>query len=364
VISLTRAQVLGFRVRAQQLDRELGSLADTNVLDLGVQDTGADGGLWALVNRGVDVSAVADELATAWTLRGAPHLYRRAELPAVAAAVQPFSEADAGKRILTAAKPLKAAGITNLEALEAVGEAMRGIVTKPMVKGDVSSRLTAELEPPYLRNCQPCKAIHIYEMLFRFGALRAGLDLQNGSSPPVLQPIERFEQANDVPEQFDVIRATLRLLGPSTPKLVAEFLDATLKDVKARWPQDIVEVDVEGEQRSVLAEDEDRLSDKPPRITRLLGPYDLYLQGRDRSILVADAAHAKALWPVLGRPGAVLIDGEIAGTWRPRRSGKRFSLAVDFWSAVPAKRRTEIEAQAERLAAHRGIALTDIEYAE
>src|SRR3954463_547669 len=43
VLEVTRAQVLAFRVRAQQLDRAAGSLDDTAVLDLGVQDTGPDG---------------------------------------------------------------------------------------------------------------------------------------------------------------------------------------------------------------------------------------------------------------------------------------------------------------------------------
>ncbi|HLL65831.1 MAG TPA: crosslink repair DNA glycosylase YcaQ family protein [Micromonosporaceae bacterium] len=89
--SMTRAEVLRFRARAQQLDRAAGVLADTAVLDLGVQDTGPDGGLWALAIRGVDVTALSGpeaagrELATVWTVRGAPHLYRREDLPAVAA---------------------------------------------------------------------------------------------------------------------------------------------------------------------------------------------------------------------------------------------------------------------------------------
>ena len=51
--SLTREQVLAFRVHAQQLRRAAGTVADTAVLDLGVQDTGPDGGLWALAQRGV-----------------------------------------------------------------------------------------------------------------------------------------------------------------------------------------------------------------------------------------------------------------------------------------------------------------------
>ncbi len=98
-------------MRSQQLDREAGPVDDTAVLDIGVQDTGPDGGLWALAIRGVDVSGLGDELATVWTVRGAPHRYRRSDLPAVAAATAPFSDADAGKRIVDASKPLKAAGI-------------------------------------------------------------------------------------------------------------------------------------------------------------------------------------------------------------------------------------------------------------
>lgn len=60
--SVTRSQVLSFLVRAQQLDRESGLLADTAALDLGVQDTGPDGARWALANRGVDVSGLSADM--------------------------------------------------------------------------------------------------------------------------------------------------------------------------------------------------------------------------------------------------------------------------------------------------------------
>ncbi len=75
--AVTRRQVLAFRVRAQQLDRDAGTLDDTAVLDLGVQDTGTDGARWALALRGVDVDTIdEDELATVWT-----HPRRPARLP-------------------------------------------------------------------------------------------------------------------------------------------------------------------------------------------------------------------------------------------------------------------------------------------
>ncbi|WP_055751768.1 winged helix DNA-binding domain-containing protein [Frankia sp. AvcI1] len=363
VDAVTRAEVLAFRARAQQLDSASTALADAAVLDFGVQDTGPDGGRWALAVRGVDVPAEGgDELATVWTLRGAPHLYRRGDLPAVAAAVEPFSEVDAARRIFDAAKPLRAAGISPLTALDVVAAAMRELVTGPMGKGEVSGRLAEVMDEPYLRACRSCQATHLYEQPFRLAALRAGLELAAGTSPPVLQPLPGFTRAASVPERFDVVRACLRLLGPATPKQVAELLDSPVKEVKARWPADAVEVAVGGESRWVLAADEKRLAAGPVRTVRLLGPFDLFLQARDRSVLVGDQARAKALWPVLGRPGAVLVDGEIAGLWRPRASGAKLRLLVTPWRPVPPALRASITDQAERLAAFRQARLVSVDF--
>lgn len=368
--TVSRAQVLGFRLRAQQLDRESGGVADTAVLDIGVQDTGPDGGRWALAVRGVTDGGVTDgeladrELATLWTLRGAPHLYRRADLPSVAAAVAPFSEVDAGKRIYDAARPLKAAGIGNLAALAAVASAMRAAVTEPTVKGTVSGRVADVLDAPYLRFCRSCDATHLYEMPFRLAALRAGLELQPGTSPPVLERIAGFTAASVAQPRHDVIRAYLRLLGPATPKHVAGYLDAPVREVKARWPADAVEVSVAGTPAWVLASDADRLADAGPAGTRLLGPFDLFLQARDRSVVLPEPARAKAMWPVLGRPGAVLHDGDLVGEWRPRKAGSTLTVAVQLWTPASARLTAAITAQAERLAAHRNARLSGVHIAD
>lgn len=363
VASVTRSQVLSFRVRAQQLNLDAVALADSAVLDIGVQDTGPDGARWAMANRGVEASELSgDKLVKVWTIRGAPHLYQREHLPSVAAAVAPFSDADAGKRIYDASKPLKAAGISNLAALDAVAGAMRSVVTKPTVKGDVSRLLSAVMDPAYLRFCRPCNATHLYEMPFRLAALRAGLELEPDTSPPVLRPVPGFEPDAVALRRHEVIRAYLRLLGPANAKLVAGYLDAPVKDVKNNWPEDAVEVSVDGEARWLMPADEEKLTrDKAPS-TRLLGPFDLFLQARDRQLLVSDPARAKALWPVLGRPGAVLLDGDIAGLWRPRKSGRRFQVTVDLWVATSPSVRAAITEQAERLALFRQTSLTGVEF--
>src|SRR5690606_7480121 len=111
---------------------------------------------------------------------------------------------------------------------------------------------------------------------FRLAAVRAGLELRDGTSPPVLEPIPDFGVADAVEPRFDLIRGYLRLSGPATPKQVAEFIDAPVKEVKARWPGDAVEVDVAGEKRWLLAEDEAALREADGSVTRLLAPYDLF----------------------------------------------------------------------------------------
>lgn len=356
---ITPQQVLAYRRVAQQLDRAADTaLSNTAVLDLGVQDTGPDGAGWALVNRGVDASAVADsdgDLVLVWTLRGAPHFYRRADIAAVAAATAPFSAADAGKRIFDANRPLQAAGIAADDALDVIANHLRQIVSRPTVKGAVSTELTARLGAPYLRHCRPCNATHVYEQPFRLAALRAGLELQPKTSPPVLQRIASWHRpAKRIPKRLQVIRAYLHLLGPATPKSVAGYLDAPVADVQAHWPVDSTPVRVEGETRELLCEDLEMLqvADADSASVRLLSPFDLFLQARDRDLLVADASRRKRLWPVLGRPGAVLSGAQIVGIWRPRASGGRLRLAVERWAAVPEPALAE---QAERLAAYRGL---------
>ncbi|MFU8854193.1 DNA glycosylase AlkZ-like family protein [Micromonospora sp. SL1-18] len=146
------------------------------------------------------------------------------------------------------------------------------------------------------------------------------------------------------------------------PKHVADYLDAPVKDVKARWPADAVEVSVAGETRWLLSADADRFDAPRPQLVRLLGPFDLFLQAKDRPLMVDDPARAKVLWPVLGWPGAVVADGEISGTWRPRQAGGKLTVQVQMWSAPSPRMRAAIEEQAERLAAHRQVRLVKVDF--
>lgn len=369
-MKVTASQVRRYRVHAQQLDRTTRSDRrpdQADVLDLGVQDTGPDGALWALAVRGVPVQAGhwPRQLALAWTVRGAPHAYRRADLRDVQRALRPYSESDAAKRLMTASGPLKAAGIPLIDALATTARTMREVVTEPLAKGELSTRMTAEMPDPYLRWCEGCQATHMYEMPFRLAALHAGLELEPDTSPPVVRRIPRWPAGQvgvlDRPDdgddgRVDLLRTLLHLLGPMTTKQAAVYLDSTVKDVVARWPSDAVPVEVDGVEAQALESDTAALRDPAPGgVVRLLGPYDLFLQGRDRDVLVPDSTRHKALWQVIGRPGAVLVDSEIVGTWRPRARGKTLGLELDEWVPWSAATRDAVEGEHARLAAFRGV---------
>ena len=369
-MDLTREQVIGHRIAAQQLDRVSSpgrAVTDAAILDLGVQDSGRDGASWALANRGVpiasaDTIADAEDLSLVWSVRVSPHFYRRAELVDVMTAVSAFDDADAGKRLVGAAKPVAATGVGPMQALAEVARSMRRLVTRSTVKGELSTALTEQLPDAYGIWCRGCGATHVPESLFRMAALFGGLELEPGTSPPVLRRIPDWPRrpagvAADpaaAAEHLQPIRGYLRLLGPATPSEVAGFLDTTAAVIKQHWPADAVQVRVAGTKKWLLGD----LAEPEP-VVRLLGPYDLLAQGQDRDLLVPEAAHRKRLWPTLGRPGPLLADGEIAGWWRPRASGKRLDLEVEVWHPTGvAKRR--ITEQAERLAAHRGLGLGTI----
>ena len=368
---MKREEAVAYAIHAQQLDRSPGRAdpTDAAIFDFGIQDTGRDGASWALANRGFPVASAAAlesraDVALAWTLRSAPHFYRRADLAEVMVATSPFSAADATKRMVGAGKPLKDAGIEILTGLAEVARSLREVVDKPTNKGDASTALTSRLDSPYLRSCVSCGTTHSWEVPFRVGALYGGLELQPGTSPPVLQRIPGWRRpmgpAADplaAPARLQPLRNYLRFFGPSTPRDVATFLDAPVTEMKRHWPEDAVELEVAGSRAWLL--DPPAAAD-PPDVVKLLGSHDLLLQIRNRHLLVPDASRHKALWPVIGRPGAVLVGPDIVGLWRPRASGGDLSVRLELWAPVTGPTRARIETEAERLAAHRGGRLTGL----
>jgi len=102
---------------------------------------------------------------------------------------------------------------------------------------------------------------------------------------PGLRPPLFGHSAGEADARFDVVRSYLRCYGPARFRDAAVFLDARVKDVKAHWPEDAVELEVSDSPNAGAALCvADHLDAPPPggsgapgRSVRLLGPYDSYL---------------------------------------------------------------------------------------
>lgn len=364
---VTREQVIAYRVAVQGLHRDAGRVGDLGVLDIGVQEAMGHPAALAFAARlpdGVPVSPAAlrigpgKRLALAWTLRGAPHVHRRADLDAVAAALWPLSEADATARLNESGPSVKKAGIPALEQFEIAVRALREVVTEPTAKGTASTEVTRRIPKPMRRDCRACKTQHISDSAMRAAAPAAGLEIEPGSSPPVLVP--RAGAAHPSGPDRSALGALahryLTYLGPAGVAEFAGYLEARRADVVGVWPDDgLAEVRIDGRSGWLPEDRLDALRAAPePALVRLLGPFDPYLQARDRELIVPAKAVHKALWPVLGRPGALFADGEIAGLWRTKTSGAKLTITVEAFGPLPPSVWTQVDAEAARVAAARG----------
>ncbi|HTJ34710.1 MAG TPA: crosslink repair DNA glycosylase YcaQ family protein [Dactylosporangium sp.] len=355
-----RGQVLAYRIITNGLRERLDGGPDAlAVLDLGVPNVPAGTARQALAARCTD--PLAGDLALAWSTRGAPHLHRPADLPALAAALWPLDDADAASRFATGQLPPAAARL-GVEAFRATAAALQEVVRAPTAKGEVSRAVSDRVPPEVTYDCAACAARHISGGLLQQAGLAGGVALDEDAAKTVLIPATPRPSIPDSPSGTPgFIRTYLRLLGPATAGDVAKYLGTTATALKSAWPDDLSEISVDGRSTWLPHEHVDALLSAPAiRGVRLLPPSDPFLQARDRAVLVPDKAQSKEVWRILGNPGVLLLDGEIAGTWRARVVRKRLELTLTPWLPLSAQTRREIETEAQSVAAARALPSAEV----
>ncbi len=364
MLEVDRSQVIAYRMVAHQLDRAGADQSRLAVLDLGVQDPRPGSALTALAAR-LPTAPTADGLVSTWTFRGAPHMHRAADLPALNLALWPLDDTDAAARLGNSCTHLIKAGMPPLQAIRDTAQAWRTVAGKGVkTKGELSGALTKRLPDGYAVYCRGCQTEHITEQLMRLAGLPAGAVIAD-QGPPVAfrsQPDWPGVPAEPV-GTARLLEAYLTLHGPATAADAAAYLGTKAKAVSAIWPDGLVEVQV-GRRKTVLPEAElDALTNAPkPRLVRLLPPYDPYLQGRDRDLLVPDRALHKQIWQILGNPGTVLVDGEIAGVWRAKSTKSKLTISITPFTRLRSGVPKEIKQEAGRVAEVRGIGDVEVRY--
>jgi hypothetical protein len=160
---------------------------------------------------------------------------------------------------------------------------------------------------------------------------------------PAIEPLEA---------RLELARRYLRVFGPSTPPAFANWAGMGSREARAAFEG------LEGEltpartpigEGWILAADEASFTAPPDAAApaRLLPSGDAFylFWGADRELLVSDATRRAELWTSRVWPGALLVEGEIAGVWRRANA----DLSIDAWRRLSSAERTAVEAEARSL---------------
>ena len=150
----------------------------------------------------------------------------------------------------------------------------------------------------------------------------------------------------------EMARRYLHFFGPTTAESFARWAGITDRAGLAAFAalaDEVMPVKTPIGDAWLLASDEDAMRAKagPPAAARLLPSGDTFflLWGRDRELLVPDTKRRPELWTARVWPGALLVDGQVAGVWR--RANEK--VDVDTWRALSSEEREAVEAEARSL---------------
>ncbi|MCI2419877.1 winged helix DNA-binding domain-containing protein [Saccharopolyspora sp. K220] len=348
MIEIDRDRVLAYRYAVQQLDRSAAAIDELAVLPLGVPDSPAGSAVQSVRTR-MPGAEIPDALALAWSVRGSAHLHRVADLPRLADQLYPLSDAD----VLARMPIMKSVGAP-LAVFGKTVTAMREYSLEPTDRGSLSAAVTREV-PEASAWCRACESTHVFYSLYLQAGLAAGIRLVRESGRLRITAAPNWHVPHQTARLDELIRDCLRVLGPSSIADLAAFLGTNANVLRPVWSTDLVEISVDGKRSWFAPEATTALSSPPtPRGVRLLPTGDPYLQARDRTQLLPDPTHRKALWRAVASPGALLVDGEIVGTWRAKKAGHQLQVDVTAFRTLRSTTRAEVAVEAEQLATTRG----------
>jgi DNA glycosylase AlkZ-like len=172
-----------------------------------------------------------------------------------------------------------------------------------------------------------------------------------GARAPVIWTVPRPE-IEPLEVRRELARRYLHVYGPTTPERFARWAGIGAAEAGVAFDtlsRSLTAVRMPIGEAWILGRDETafRETPGPPAAARLLPSGDAYylLQGADRELLVPDAARRASLWTSRVWPGAVLVSGDIVGTWRRAQA----KLTIEPWRRLSRAERDAVEAEAQSL---------------
>jgi hypothetical protein len=158
--------------------------------------------------------------------------------------------------------------------------------------------------------------------------------------------------------RLELARRHVHVFGPTTPAAFARWAGVPPARGRATFEalaESLVPVRTPVGDAWILAPDEPAFRDlsepaahaPPAAPARLLPSGDAYflLHGADRDLLVPEADRRRELWTPRVWPGAILVAGEVVGTWRRAHQ----AVTLRPWRGLSRTERDAVEAEAQSL---------------
>lgn len=320
-LELTREQVLAHRRRVGALDERLppGPASLRRSAWVGLTDSGPRAALLSLHARvaGTGADALADPaLVQVWGPRFSAYVVAAQD-----------------RAVLTVGR------------LPATGARRR-------LAEDLAARIETFLAGRELPYAEVGRGIGEHHNRLRYASTTGRVLIRwDGAHQPTIRAAPRPEiEEHDA--RLELVRRFLHVFGPATPEGLRRWAGigaASAARAFAALGPELSPVRSLAGDGWIRAADEASFRAGPdrPALARLLPSGDPFflLWGPDRELLVPDPARRSALWTSRVWPGAVLVGGEVVGTWR--RSVE--TVTVTPWTALGADVRTAVEQEAASL---------------
>jgi len=215
---------------------------------------------------------------------------------------------------------------------------------------DLADRLDAFLRGRQLPDYEAHDGLGVVNSVRRATTTGRVLIRWEGARAPHIWIVPR-PQVDPLEARRELARRYLHVFGPGTCASFATWAGLNLKEARPAWDGlELTPVGTPLGDASILPADEPMFREhaQPSVAVRLLPSGDAYWLFHDaahRELLVPDAKERAALWTPRVWPGALLVAGELAGTWR-RAQG---DLSLEPWRPLTKAERTAVEAEAASL---------------
>jgi hypothetical protein len=218
---------------------------------------------------------------------------------------------------------------------------------------DLAERLHVFLGGARMRYDDAGRGLGVHGNTLRYAALTGRLAIRwEGARRPTVWTVPPPSISREE-ALLELARRYLRMYGPTGPQSFGKWAgvgaQAAVRAFEDLRPE-LIQVGAPSGEAYLLARDEATMREPPlpTAAARLLPSGDAYtLRGmsEDRALLVPDAGQRGELWTPRVWPGAVLVAGEIVGTWR--RADR--TVTVQAWRRLSRGAREAVVAEAESL---------------